>query len=165
MPQVERLAKLLKVNESVAYTCETAGHFWLLHVLARWEKFTAQCAAAKTAECVQGASDACMRHVGCAVKTAPEYGQFSGAPCSQTYASPYLTLTLGPSCSAAELFPFAEYFSDAAQPLFKGERYEEDLERAQVRLAGAGGLCSAVCVRGGVGVERSYLWLWLSWHQ
>jgi hypothetical protein len=42
---------------------------------------------------------------------------------------------MAPSVSAAELFPFAEYFSDAAQPLFKGERYEEDLEKAQVRLA------------------------------
>ena len=29
------------MSESVAYTCETAGHFWLLHVLARWEKFVA----------------------------------------------------------------------------------------------------------------------------
>jgi intron-binding protein aquarius len=27
--------------ESVAYTCETAGYFWLIHVLARWEKFSA----------------------------------------------------------------------------------------------------------------------------
>lgn len=54
--QVERLAKLLQVSESVAYTCETAAHFWLLHVLARWEKFAAQCAAAKTAECVKGAA-------------------------------------------------------------------------------------------------------------
>ena len=41
-PQVERLAKLLNVSENVAYTCETAGHFWLLHVLSRWEKFAAQ---------------------------------------------------------------------------------------------------------------------------
>ena len=33
------MAKLFKVAEDVAYTCETAAHFWLLHVLARWEKF------------------------------------------------------------------------------------------------------------------------------
>ena len=39
LPQVERMAKLVKVAEDVAYTCETAAHFWLLHVLARWEKF------------------------------------------------------------------------------------------------------------------------------
>lgn len=42
---MERLAKLFGVAEEVAYTCETAAHFWLLHVLARWEKFLAQCAA------------------------------------------------------------------------------------------------------------------------
>lgn len=51
---MERLAKLLKVSESVAYTCETAAHFWLLHVLARWEKFCATAQAAATKECVQG---------------------------------------------------------------------------------------------------------------
>ena len=46
--QVERLAKLLKVAENVAYTCETAAHFWLLHVLSRWERFLAQAKAAGT---------------------------------------------------------------------------------------------------------------------
>ena len=38
---VEKLAISLGVPEDVAYTCETASHFWLLHVLARWEKFDA----------------------------------------------------------------------------------------------------------------------------
>lgn len=37
--QVERMAKQFKVAEDASYTCETAAHFWLLHVLARWEKF------------------------------------------------------------------------------------------------------------------------------
>jgi len=37
--QVERMAKQFKVAEDSSYTCETAAHFWLLHVLARWEKF------------------------------------------------------------------------------------------------------------------------------
>lgn len=50
--EVDRLARSLKVPESVAYTCETAGHFWLLHVLARWEKFNAEAGALKTPECV-----------------------------------------------------------------------------------------------------------------
>jgi intron-binding protein aquarius len=133
--QVERLAKLLKVNESVAYTCETAGHFWLLHVLARWEKFTSQCAATKTAECVKGAPGsqliaACWFSLGGCVLY-----------CCQQAASSTVFPPMAPSVSAAELFPFAEYFSDAAQPLFKGELYEEDLEKAQVRLAaGCGGL-------------------------
>lgn len=40
--QVERMAKQFKVAEDVAYTCETAAHFWLLHVLSRWERFLAQ---------------------------------------------------------------------------------------------------------------------------
>lgn len=40
--------------------------------------------------------------------------------------------------AGAELFPFTEFFADAAQPLFKGERYEEDMEKAQVTLAKSG---------------------------
>lgn len=36
------MAKQFNVAEDVAYTCETAAHFWLLHVLARWERFLAQ---------------------------------------------------------------------------------------------------------------------------
>ena len=39
--------------EDVAYTCETAAHFWLLHVLSRWEKFLAQAQQKKTPECVK----------------------------------------------------------------------------------------------------------------
>ena len=41
LAEVERLAQSLGVPDDVAYTCETAAHFWLLHVLARWEAFTA----------------------------------------------------------------------------------------------------------------------------
>ena len=41
LTEVERLARTLGVPDDVAYTCETAAHFWLLHVLARWESFAA----------------------------------------------------------------------------------------------------------------------------
>lgn len=51
--QVEKLARQFGVAEEVAYTCETAAHFWLLHVLSRWEKFLAQAKQKKTAQCVQ----------------------------------------------------------------------------------------------------------------
>lgn len=42
LQEVSRLAQQLKVSEDVAYSCETAGHFWMLHVLPRWEKFRNQ---------------------------------------------------------------------------------------------------------------------------
>ncbi|CAA0829188.1 P-loop containing nucleoside triphosphate hydrolases superfamily protein [Striga hermonthica] len=42
--EVERLARSLQLPEDVAYTCETAGYFWLLHVYSRWEQFLAACA-------------------------------------------------------------------------------------------------------------------------
>jgi len=47
LAEVEALAKTLGVAaaEDVAYTCETAAHFWLLHVLSRWEAYLAACKA------------------------------------------------------------------------------------------------------------------------
>jgi intron-binding protein aquarius len=35
LAQVERMARQLGVTEDVAYTCETAAHFWLMHVVSR----------------------------------------------------------------------------------------------------------------------------------
>lgn len=51
--QVEKMAKQFKVAEDVSYTCETASHFWLLHVLARWEKFSYTVQKARTPDCVK----------------------------------------------------------------------------------------------------------------
>ncbi|KAL3158109.1 hypothetical protein ABBQ32_011710 [Trebouxia sp. C0010 RCD-2024] len=53
LAEVEKLARQFGVAEDVAYTCETAAHFWLLHVLSRWEKFLAQAQQKKTPECVK----------------------------------------------------------------------------------------------------------------
>ncbi|KAK6621554.1 hypothetical protein RUM44_001361 [Polyplax serrata] len=39
LSEVGRLKESLKVIGDVAYTCETAGHFYLYHVMTRWEKF------------------------------------------------------------------------------------------------------------------------------
>ena len=47
------MAKQLGVAEGQVYTCETAAYFWLLHVLSRWEKFSADAAAQRTPSCVQ----------------------------------------------------------------------------------------------------------------
>lgn len=43
MLQVDKLAKQLEVTVDAGYTCETAGYFYLLHVLSRWERFQADC--------------------------------------------------------------------------------------------------------------------------
>lgn len=37
--EVQRLQDSLDVAGDVAYTCETAGHFFLYQILARWERF------------------------------------------------------------------------------------------------------------------------------
>lgn len=39
--EVAELAKSLRLPDDAAYTCETAGHFFLFHIVARWEKFQA----------------------------------------------------------------------------------------------------------------------------
>lgn len=40
--QVQKLQESLGVQGDVAYTCETAGYFYLYQVVARWEKFLSQ---------------------------------------------------------------------------------------------------------------------------
>jgi intron-binding protein aquarius len=47
LEEVAALARSLQMSDDVAYTCETAGHFFLYHILARWEKFTAGVQAAQ----------------------------------------------------------------------------------------------------------------------
>ncbi|KAF4514242.1 UNVERIFIED_CONTAM: hypothetical protein B566_EDAN019523, partial [Ephemera danica] len=39
LTEVQRLQESLEVPGDVAYTCETAGYFFLYHVLARWEQY------------------------------------------------------------------------------------------------------------------------------
>lgn len=46
LEQVATLAQQLGQSSDAGYTCETAGYFYLLHVLGRWERFTAAVAAA-----------------------------------------------------------------------------------------------------------------------
>ena len=46
--EVERLARIFEVATEAAQTCETAKHFWLLHMLSRWERFVALCKADRT---------------------------------------------------------------------------------------------------------------------
>lgn len=37
--EVQRLQEALDVKGDVAYTCETAGYFFLYQVLSRWEQY------------------------------------------------------------------------------------------------------------------------------
>lgn len=43
LKEVERLQASLGVTGDVSYTCETASHFYLYQVHARWEEFLAEC--------------------------------------------------------------------------------------------------------------------------
>ena len=39
LDKVAALARQLGVPDDAGYTCETAGYFYLLHILGRWERF------------------------------------------------------------------------------------------------------------------------------
>lgn len=86
LDQVQRLQQSLGVTGDVAYTCETAGHFFRLHILARWEEYLARVRSDKSSGV-----------------TVEDVGRF---------------------------FPFAKFFDDAPQPIFKGCSYVEDMEIA-----------------------------------
>ncbi|KAH8294727.1 hypothetical protein KR018_002206 [Drosophila ironensis] len=50
LSQVQRLQEAIGVNGDNAYTCETAGYFYLYNVMARWEKFQSQISAHRNEE-------------------------------------------------------------------------------------------------------------------
>ena len=59
--EVQRLQDSLDVAGDVAYTCETAGHFFLYQILARWERFLSRVRPATGKVCVVLSSKYC-RH-------------------------------------------------------------------------------------------------------
>ena len=87
LDEVTRLKESLGVAGEMGASCETAGYFFLQHVLARWEKFL-----------------------------------------SKIHVSPGKVIGVS---DINEKFPFHVFFSNAPQPLFKGNTYEEDLEIAK----------------------------------
>ena len=90
-----------------SYTCETAAHFWLLHVLAPWEKFQAGLAAARAAAAAAAAG---------------------AAPPSGAALRPALV---------ADTFPFSAYFADAISDgrVFGGVDAEADAAGAAACFA------------------------------
>jgi intron-binding protein aquarius len=42
LDQVAEMARQLGESPDASYSCETAGYFYLLHVLGRWERFNAE---------------------------------------------------------------------------------------------------------------------------
>uniref|UniRef100_A0A131YN13 RNA helicase aquarius n=1 Tax=Rhipicephalus appendiculatus TaxID=34631 RepID=A0A131YN13_RHIAP len=86
LQEVSRLQESLGVTGDVAYTCETAGYFYLYQVLSRWEEFLSKVKLSTTESSIQ---------------------------------------------DIQEHFPFTKFFSNAPQPLFHGQSFEEDMEKAE----------------------------------
>ncbi|KAJ8045846.1 RNA helicase aquarius [Holothuria leucospilota] len=70
LKEVERLQGSLDVPGDVAYTCETAGHFFLYQVVARWEKFLSK---VKPKGSKSGSVESIMEHF-------PFHKYFANAP-------------------------------------------------------------------------------------
>ncbi len=51
LQEVARFQESLGVPGDVAYTCETAGHFYLYQVLSRWEEYMSKIKAAPGKVC------------------------------------------------------------------------------------------------------------------
>lgn len=81
LKEVERLGRSMGMGEDVAYTCETAEHFFLTNVQTKWDVFEVSMKQEKK--------------------------------------------------SLLDAFPFSKFFSNAPQPLFKGESAEHDWEMAE----------------------------------
>ena len=111
LKEVNRLQKSLGVQGDVSYTCETAGHFYLYQVLSRWEKFQDEINLHK--KTVEGTVLKIKKsHVNeNIIYILAENGNYS-------------------SSIVSEKFPFHLYFSNAPQPVFKGQDFEEELEIA-----------------------------------
>ena len=48
LDKVAKLARSFGMPDDAAYTCETAAHFFLYHVVSRWEKFQGRAQLSRT---------------------------------------------------------------------------------------------------------------------
>ncbi len=152
------MAKQLGVAEGLTYTCETAAYFWLLHVLSRWEKFSADAAAKQTPECIKELfpfkaraprraacsppTASCSRHPDNSA-TVSHLRRLCGSQfrcrcplhCGggwQVWRCWLLPTSLRPGQDRAIACHLVQdYFADAPEEVFKGASYAEDLERAR----------------------------------
>lgn len=53
MEEVTRLGQSLEIPGEHGYTCETAGYFYLYHVLSRWEPYIDKARQSKSADVVR----------------------------------------------------------------------------------------------------------------
>lgn len=58
--EVKNLQESLNVSGDVSYTCETAGHFYMYHILARWEEFLSKVKSSKNKETYNGIISECF---------------------------------------------------------------------------------------------------------
>ena len=151
LAEVEKLARGFGVSEDVSYTCETAAHFWLLHILSRcvpWLGFGAHCGPFQSIHRqfdprrVQGVDRRlleipfhseilCSNILWLSPLPLSSFVNIPPHPCPyscslfrwERFASVVDKERTAESISVA--FPFKEYFADAPEALFRGLSFDE----------------------------------------
>ncbi len=145
LDEVSRLAKSLGLADDAAYTCENAAHFYLQHVLARWEVFLAQwdryqedgtmppepIIASTPVNPTLTAASAAMEEVE-EEEEEEEEGKTEAAA-AQAAAAAAAAAAKIPKGFVAKFFPFTAFFCTAPHAVFDGTGADEtgDLERAR----------------------------------
>jgi len=136
LEEIERLAVSLGLPRDVAHTCETAAHFFELHIVPRWTKFQADalasCQKFDTADKpvykpapkpvpAPPKKVAAPKPAGQEEEEEEEDAMAVDAPAEDPARVPTLE----------ELFPFNVYFATAPQPLFEGKDPHSDIDTAK----------------------------------
>uniref|UniRef100_A0A0M3I3F3 AAA_11 domain-containing protein n=1 Tax=Ascaris lumbricoides TaxID=6252 RepID=A0A0M3I3F3_ASCLU len=133
LKEVEKLQRSLDVSGDVAYTCETAGHFFLYQVFARWEKFESDVArsAHNTNPRPQSIAENFPFSKYFEDVPPPLFKVFARWEKFESDVARSAHNTNPRPQSIAENFPFSKYFEDVPPPLFKGVSFDEDWEIAE----------------------------------
>jgi intron-binding protein aquarius len=105
LEEVATLARSMEMSDDVAYTCETSGHFFLAHILARWEKFSHAVAQLQKQHAASSAGAAA------ASTAAEEHHRF-----------------------VTESFPFTRYFNDREQKRAQTQQQYQNAHLAQQQI-------------------------------
>mmetsp|Transcript_299 Transcript_299/g.1022 ORF Transcript_299/g.1022 Transcript_299/m.1022 type:complete len:1462 (+) Transcript_299:73-4458(+) len=120
--KVERLAESIgEHGQDAAYTCENAEHFFLQHVMYRWEDFQRRLKIA--GEDGAAIAKAMAKRAAVTSEQAKEEEEAEVKKAEEMLKS-------GARTVVSLLFPFGKFFSDAPQPLFPGGSYAADMDVA-----------------------------------
>lgn len=125
LAEVKRLVQSLDTTddpEVVGETCENASHFFLYHVVSRWEEFLSIVDPTSTTLSIPSSTPITASAAAAAAASSSSSSSSSASSNGSEFERKVEDIE--------RLFPFNKYFSNAPQPLFKGQSWEEDMDIA-----------------------------------